>query len=198
MDANLGRLLLDGFRWVDAALLAGLEDRLGIRLTSAQSQLFAEISLERSRQAELARLLGVSRQAVNELVRTLEAAGMVELVADPDSARSKLVKPTALGVESVRVGDATLELSELDGPVSVQWSVRGPEVDVSPPVGERTTATGASVGATYLVARLIAPDLIGQGDRIGTETLAAMRAGLAADWGDPGTAYGGGDRAERA
>lgn len=151
MDANLGRLLLDGFRWVDAALLAGLEDRLGIRLTSAQSQLFAEISLEGSRQADLARLLGVSRQAVNELVRTLEAAGMVELVADPDSARSKLVKPTALGVESVH--EATALFSDIEQQLA---------------------------------------------DRIGTETLAAMRAGLAADWGDPGTAYGGGDRAERA
>ena len=151
MDPNLGRLLLDGFRWVDAALLAGLEARLGIRLTSAQSQLFAEISLDGSRQADLARLLGVSRQAVNELVRSLEAAGMVELVPDPDSARSKLVKPTALGAESIEVALAIF-------------------ADI-----ERELAA-----------------------RIGGDTLAAMRAGLAAGWGDPLAASGGGDRSERA
>lgn len=151
MDANLGRLLLDRFRWIDAALLAGLEARLGIRLTSAQSQLFAEISLEGSRQADLARALGVSRQAVNELVRGLEAIGMVELVSDPMSARSKLVKPTALGVESI---EAALDIfSDIE---------------------------------RELVAR------------IGGDTLAAMRAGLAADWGDPTLAHSTGDSSQRA
>lgn len=141
MEANLGRLLLDAYRWVDAALLEGLEDRLGIRLTSAQSQLFAEISLRGSRQSDLARVLGVSRQAVNELVRGLEAAGMVEVVPDPDSGRSKLVRPTELGAESIEV----------------------------------------ALGVFSDVEQALAA-------RIGDETLAAMRAGLAADWGDPATA----------
>ncbi len=151
MEANLGRLLLDGYRWVDAALLAGLEDRLGIELTSAQSQLYAEISLEGSRQSDLARTLGVSRQAVNELVRSLESAGMVEVVPDPDSARSKLVKPTALGAQSVEVARSIF--SEIEQELA---------------------------------------------DRIGGDRFAALRSALAADWGDPPGAYGGGDGAVRA
>ncbi len=144
MEHNLGRLLLDRFRWVDAALLAGLDARLGVRFTSAQSQLFAELSMEGSRQADLARALGVSRQAVNELVRSLETAGMVELVADPDSARSKLVKPTDLGARSIEIA------LEIFGAVE----------------GELAS-------------------------RIGHDSLAFMRAGLEADWGDPASAFGG-------
>lgn len=102
-DSNLARLLLDRFRWFDQALRAALKDRLEVDLTSAQSLLFADLPLAGARQADLARRLGVSRQAVNELVRGLEAQDLVEVVPDPDSGRAKLVRPTTKGKESIRV-----------------------------------------------------------------------------------------------
>lgn len=102
-QTNLARLLLDGFRWFDQALLAALGERLGLNLTSAQSLLFAGLPLDGARQSDLARRLGVSRQAVNELVRGLEQQGLVEVLPDPDSRRSKLVCPTALGRDSIEV-----------------------------------------------------------------------------------------------
>jgi DNA-binding MarR family transcriptional regulator len=102
-NPNLARLLLDRFRWFDEALLSTLTDRLGVKLTSAQSLLFADLPVRGARQSDLARRLGVSRQAVNELVKGLEHLGLVEIVADPDSGRSKLVRPTARGRQSIDV-----------------------------------------------------------------------------------------------
>ncbi len=105
-QTNLARLLLSRFRWFDRALLATLHDRLGVKLTSAQSLLFATLPVEGARQSDLARSLGVSRQAVNELVGGLEQQGLVEVVPDPDSGRAKLVRPTTQGRES---NEAALE-----------------------------------------------------------------------------------------
>ena len=108
---NLARLLLDRFRWFDEALRTTLEERLGFEITSAQSLLFADLTRGGERQADIARRLGVSRQAVNELVRTLEHDGLVEIVPDPTSGRSKLVRPTAEGRRTVAVaGEAFAEL----------------------------------------------------------------------------------------
>lgn len=100
---NLARLLLEGFRWFDQGLLAALRLRLDVEVTSAQSLLFADLPAAGARQSDLARTLGVSRQSVNELVRGLRDQGLVELVPDPDSRRAKLVRPTALGRDSIRV-----------------------------------------------------------------------------------------------
>lgn len=102
-EPNLGRLLLDGFRWIDHGLVESLNVTLGLELTSAQSLLFADLPLAGVRQSDLARSLGVSRQAVNELVRGLERQQLVEVVADPADGRSKLVRPTARGRESIRM-----------------------------------------------------------------------------------------------
>jgi len=113
-STNLARLLLDRFRWFDQALLETLNDRLGVELTSAQSLLFADLPIEGARQSDLARRLGVSRQAINELVRGLERQGLLEIVPDPDSGRSKLVRPTNRGRESSRVAVETFAQLETD------------------------------------------------------------------------------------
>ncbi len=113
-STNLARLLLDRFRWFDQALLETLNDRLGVELTSAQSLLFADLPIEGARQTDLARRLGVSRQAINELVRGLERQGLLEIVPDPDSGRSKLVRATKRGRESNRVAVETFAQLETE------------------------------------------------------------------------------------
>ena len=113
-QTNLARLLLSRFRWFDRALLATLHDRLGVKLTSAQSLLFATLPVEGARQSDLAHRLGVSRQAVNELVGGLEQQGLVEVVPDPDSGRAKLVRPTTQGRESIEVALETFAQLEAE------------------------------------------------------------------------------------
>ena len=111
-EANLARLLLNRFRWFDNALRSTLAREMGASVTSAQSLLFAELPLEGARQTELARSLGVSRQAVNDLVQGSQRQGLVELVTDPTSARSKLVQPTAKGRRSVAIALSSFAASE--------------------------------------------------------------------------------------
>jgi DNA-binding MarR family transcriptional regulator len=111
---SLARLLLDRFRWFDRALLETLRDTLGLEVTSAQSLLFADLPIEGTRQSDLARRLGVSRQAINELVRGLERQGLLEIVPDPDSGRSKLVRPTRRGRKSYRLAVETFAQLEAE------------------------------------------------------------------------------------
>lgn len=103
MPDNLARLLLDGWRWFDDRLREELAHSLDVEITPAQSLLFAALPAEGARQADLARELGVTRQAVNELVRGLVKQGLVELVDDPSSGRAKLVRPTPAGLHSIEV-----------------------------------------------------------------------------------------------
>ena len=56
-------------------------------------------------QAVLASALGISKQAVQQLVDELEQEGVVARTADPADARAKLVVLTAKGAEAIRAGN---------------------------------------------------------------------------------------------
>lgn len=98
---NLGQLLLRAFRWMDDSLRATLEVRGWPQITPAQSLLFANLDAEGTRTSELARRLGVSRQAVHQTVRELERLGFVEQIPDPTNASAKLVCLTEAGRHNV-------------------------------------------------------------------------------------------------
>ena len=53
-------------------------------------------------QSNVAAELGISKQAVQQLIDELEAEGIVERVANPDDARGKLVMLTAKGAAALR------------------------------------------------------------------------------------------------
>ena len=53
-------------------------------------------------QSSVAADLGISKQAVQQLIDELEAEGIVERVANPDDARAKLVMLTAKGAAALR------------------------------------------------------------------------------------------------
>ncbi|MEO8882203.1 MAG: MarR family transcriptional regulator [Devosia sp.] len=56
-------------------------------------------------QAAIAAALGISKQAVQQLVDELEAEGVVDRIPNPDDARGKLVVLTARGAEAIRAGN---------------------------------------------------------------------------------------------
>jgi DNA-binding MarR family transcriptional regulator len=66
------------------------------------------IALEGTRMSELAERLGVSKQAVTQLVDELEGFGVVERVPDPEDARARRVVFTARGRAGFFEGLATL------------------------------------------------------------------------------------------
>lgn len=61
-------------------------------LRPAHTALFPHIDLDGTRLTELARRLGISKQAVGQLVDELEAMGGLERVPDPVDGRAKLVR----------------------------------------------------------------------------------------------------------
>ena len=117
----IGQLLLQKFRWTDASLMAGLEARGWPRQTRAQSLIFANLDIVKgTRSAELARRIGISRQAIHQTIRELEALGFVEFADDPDNRSAKLVTLTPKGQHIVADAlevfeDIELQLTERIG-----------------------------------------------------------------------------------
>ena len=56
-------------------------------------------------QTTIAQALGISKQAVQQLVDELETEGVVMRIGNPADARGKLVVLTAKGAEAIRVGN---------------------------------------------------------------------------------------------
>lgn len=110
--ANLGWLLMQGFRWFHDGLLIALHTSGWPAITPGQSLLFPQLDPDGTTQSELARRLGVSRQAVHQLVSELVSMGLLEVVQDPSSQRSKLVRLTDSGRDSVKTALATFEVIE--------------------------------------------------------------------------------------
>ncbi len=108
----LALLLLKASRWFDRQLLDRLEQRGWPRLTPAQSLVFAHLDPGGVAPATLARRLGTSRQATQDLVAGLVRHGLLKIVADPARHRGRLVTLTTTGRTLAR--DARKILTELE------------------------------------------------------------------------------------
>lgn len=84
------------------------------RLRRSHTNLFPHIDLEGTRITDLADRVGVSKQAISQLVDDLEASGVVARVADPDDARAKRVVFTARGRAGLLDGLAVLGALEAE------------------------------------------------------------------------------------
>lgn len=99
--------------WNEQAL-AEVRALSGQPVRPAHAALFPHIDLEGTRQTELARRLGVSKQAVGQLVEELESMGMVERRPDPEDGRSRRVHFTARGREGLLHGLGLLAQMEAE------------------------------------------------------------------------------------
>jgi len=131
-------LLLRGYRWFEDGLLSRLDAAGWPELTRAHSLVFAHLDLDGTRASELARRIGISRQAVHQTVGELVELGLLEVVPDPTSRRAKLVVLTPLGKETVRSGHAIFQeledaLGERIGRRRVTELRRALEADWGPP-----------------------------------------------------------------
>lgn len=110
--APLARLLLDAFTWFDEGLLASLAAAGSPRLTPAQSLVMAHLDGAGTRSAEVARRVGVSRQAIHRTVSELADLGLVSLEEDPANASARLVVLTDLGRATVTAALSTFQSIE--------------------------------------------------------------------------------------
>ncbi len=93
----LVRGLLHAYYWVDDSLQNYMRAHADISLPRAQSMLMVCIGDGIHRQSEMARVLRVSKQAVQQGIRELIDKGLVEIVPDAANKRSKIVRFTDQG-----------------------------------------------------------------------------------------------------
>jgi len=99
-DDDIGHLLLSllqGFYWFDEGLQNYLQARRWPSVTRPQSMVMANIVLGVRRPSDIARNMGVSRQAIHATISQMVTLGMVALVDDPTNGRVKVVAVTPLG-----------------------------------------------------------------------------------------------------
>ncbi|HEU4578705.1 MAG TPA: MarR family winged helix-turn-helix transcriptional regulator [Polyangiaceae bacterium] len=106
--ASTLQVLFKVARLLDERALARLGMLRGQRLRRSHTQLLPHIDLDGTRMSDLAERLGVSKQAVTQLVDELESFGVVERVPDPEDARARRVRFTARGRAGFFEGLATL------------------------------------------------------------------------------------------
>ena len=90
--ASTAQLLFRCAGLLDAYALDRLRTETGLAVRPAHTRLFPHIDLEGTRPTEIARRVGVSKQAVGILIAELEQMGVVERVVDPSDRRARLVR----------------------------------------------------------------------------------------------------------
>ena len=89
--------MLQGFFWFDEGLQNYLRLKGWPTVTRPQSMVMVSVVRGVTRPSEIARELGVSRQAVHATINGMVEIGLLELVDDPQDRRSKIAVISAQG-----------------------------------------------------------------------------------------------------
>jgi len=100
--AGLTALILETFRFNGQLLAAGDGLTADLGLTSARWQVMGAIVAGPLPVAQVARNMGLTRQAVQRLANVLAEEGLVEFAENPNHRRAKLVRLTPRGEEVLR------------------------------------------------------------------------------------------------
>lgn len=114
----MGQLLLQSFDWFDESLLASLKEQGWPKLSRSQSMLMAYLGEGGIRISELARRLGISRQATQKSVKELERLKLLKTDVDPTNASARTVVLTNQGKEIVAA--ALRSFSEIEKQLSIR------------------------------------------------------------------------------
>lgn len=111
-DVPLSMLFARRQEWLTASLLNLLEARTAKRFSNAHLNMFAYLNCGPTYSSDLAKQLGISRQAVYKTIKELSALGIVEQTNAPDRRNVKIITYTPYG-ESV-IGDAIAALQQIE------------------------------------------------------------------------------------
>ena len=89
---HLELLLFQALLWMDESLQATLAARGLPVIGRSQSMILLAIESGVKRPVRLARLMGVSRQAIRNQLQELTDLGVLELVEDPTDGRAKVIR----------------------------------------------------------------------------------------------------------
>lgn len=151
-------LLLDLMRavyWFDEALQSALSEKEQVRFNHAQSMIFINLALGENRAVRIARNIGVTRQAVSQLLTAMAKRDLVVLRPDPDDGRAQIVEfspqmatirkaaeKVLLQLESdlgERIGSK--KLAAMRDALRADWGPT-PTRAATPPLARRLAATG--------------------------------------------------------
>ena len=99
-------------RLLDEAAVARVGDAGAPRLRTSHTALLPHLDLEGTRLVDLAARMGISKQAVGQLVDDLESMGVVERIPDPEDGRARRVRFTRRGFHALLQGLGVLEQLE--------------------------------------------------------------------------------------
>ena len=138
----LMRSLLRAYYWMDESLQNGLQRAGYAPRTRTQTMILINISNGITRAAELARVLGVSRQAIQQQINELERDELVTQIPDPDDRRANRIVFSEKGSQLINAALDTLReaeqtLSQRIGWDSVSQLRRALSADWGTVIGER-------------------------------------------------------------
>ena len=102
LKTQLGQLLLRGFHWMDEGLQRGLQAKGWPEITHAQSMLIIAVGEGINRPSDIAKYLGVSRQAVHQSLNEIVRLGIMEMSPDPNDGRAKVVRVSEAAMPIVK------------------------------------------------------------------------------------------------
>jgi DNA-binding MarR family transcriptional regulator len=112
----LMRALLHAYYWCDESLQNSIRADGYAPLSRTKSTIMVNVSDGITRPADLARNLGISRQAIQQTLAEMEAEGLISLRADPKDGRAKIIEFSRRGrgigraaFEAIRAMEQELE-----------------------------------------------------------------------------------------
>ena len=95
-SGGIALALLKDFYWIELGIRSYLKARGNPEFSRAEGMVIANITLGYNRPSDIARQLGISRQAIHTTIKQMKAKGIIDLIDDPDDQRIKLVVVTDL------------------------------------------------------------------------------------------------------
>jgi DNA-binding MarR family transcriptional regulator len=111
---SAGHLLLKAARLLNERATARVRSVARVEFRTSHTALLPHIDFEGTRLTELAARVGISKQAVGELVAELEESGVLRRDPDPADARARLVRFTAHGRRALLHGLSILSEIEVE------------------------------------------------------------------------------------
>jgi len=118
LETNFLRLLLEISEWMESEMLE-LSQNSEYQGSIAEIKLFNALRGQEKSISELARILGVSRQAVHKTIHKLKDKGYLELVISRNNKKDRLVKITQSGQDIRKQGAEYLMKIER----KLSWSI---------------------------------------------------------------------------
>ncbi|MFN3856339.1 MAG: MarR family winged helix-turn-helix transcriptional regulator [Caulobacter sp.] len=131
--------LLQAFFWFDDGLQSYLQARGWNQVTRPQSMVMANVVMGVHKPSDIARNLGISRQAVHTTINQMVELGMLELREDAEDGRAKTVALTPRGQDMRQDADRVMsdlqaELRRRIGGRNVDNLIKAFSADWGPPI----------------------------------------------------------------